>query len=846
MDFPVCPACGQSVLDDDAEDCPFCGSSMKAPPGAKPAAPKPAAGANAKPGAAPSKPGAAATSKPTTAGRGTSANKPGGGTAGAADDFPFDADLPASKSAIQAMPNATRQRSLQVVCPMCETAGYVPPTAAGQEVKCANPKCLMPVFKAPATVIEAPPPPPKKSNLLPIIGVTAAVLVVAGLGMFVLPGLLARNPKPSGMSDEARELMAEMAKGNSGTPKTSTKTTPANTTPSNTATTPDTTKNGETNTSPAPKSAKTAIIEALKQLDDACLIGDRRQRSKPYCRQLAAEAHALAGEAAAAREHLAQLIVVGKDVPYYRIVPNLELFWSEWSAGDKAAAGKSLDAALADAPKIPKVGRNQLEIAGRLAAALAAGGRIPDALAVLQAHQSAEADGQLAAHLQMATDGRLARLTNIRAVLPWSAPQAVAATAVLVVRGQRTAAREWAVAQPSDEAKSECLAIWAEGVARGQAQPGSADSNPEIVAAVQGLAPSLAARVWARAAYGRFAAKDVGGTAATLKLARDLLATVAAPSEPKMPEIKQTMKFTLPAPAPLVQAATAAAEIAFVQSLSADTLKDAEASLELALQFARGLAPGLPAVSQRSNEAEQLGASGLLGLLKGELKLKTDDEARLAVGRYRRALIDITDASRQRLELQTRLLSRFADFGLKDKVWIVVSSRSAESDTSLRDDFLATPLVGELLEIFHGTETEQAIQGALSANATPKRPDVAALRELLKNGDAQGAAEFVSGLDAKSGRRDELTLTMATWLATSNKLDTALQFIGRLDDIVLREEAYRLTAGLAAQRGHTEALAKQIGLANQATERAALCRGLIGGLKGAAVTDDLPEPAAAP
>ena len=841
MDFPVCPACGQSVLDDDAEDCPFCGSSMKAKPGAKPSAPKPAASASPKPGTTPSKPGAAATSKPTTTGKGAPANKSGGGKTSAADDFPFDADLPASKSAIQAMPNATKQRTLQVVCPMCETAGYVPPTAAGQDVKCANPKCMVPVFKAPATVVEAPPPPPKKSNLLPVIGIAAGVLIVAGLGIFVLPGLLASKPKPSGMSDEAKALMAEMAKGNSGT-----STTPTNTPPANTTKTPDKTTTGEANTNAAPKSVEATIAEALKQLNDACLVGDRRQRSKPYCRQLAAEANALVGDAAAAREHLAQLIVVGRDVPYYRIVPNLELFWSEWSAGDKAAAGKSLDAALADAPKIPKVGRNQLEISGRLAAALTAGGRIPDALAVLQGHQSSEPDGQLAARVQMATDGRLARLTGVRAVLPWSAPQAVAATATLVTRGQLASAHDWAAAQPTDEAKSECLAIWAEGVARGQTQPGSADANQEIVAAVKSLTPQLAARVWARAACGRFAAKDVGGTAATLKLANDLLTKVAAPTEPRMPEIKQTMKYTLPVAAPLVQAATAAAEIAFVQSLSSDTMKDAEASLELALQFARGLAPGLPAVSQRSDEAEQLGASGLIGMLKRELALKSDDEARLAVGKYRRALSDITEASEKRFELQTRLLSRFADAGLKDKVWIVVSSRSAESDASLRDNFLATPLVGELLEIFHGTDTEKAIQGSLPANAAPKRPDTAVLRDLLKKGDAQGAAEFVSALDTKSGGRDDLTLTSATRLVAADKLDTALQFISRLEDIVLREEAYRLAAGLAAQRKHSEAITKQIGIANQATERAALSRGLIGGLKDTTIADDLPEPVAAP
>jgi len=32
MDLPTCPACKQSVLDDDAVDCPFCGAPMKGGP----------------------------------------------------------------------------------------------------------------------------------------------------------------------------------------------------------------------------------------------------------------------------------------------------------------------------------------------------------------------------------------------------------------------------------------------------------------------------------------------------------------------------------------------------------------------------------------------------------------------------------------------------------------------------------------------------------------------------------------------------------------------------------------------------------------------------------------------
>ncbi len=54
MDLPTCPACGQSVLDDDAVDCPFCGASLKG--GGKGSAPKkplPAVAKKGVPAAAP-------------------------------------------------------------------------------------------------------------------------------------------------------------------------------------------------------------------------------------------------------------------------------------------------------------------------------------------------------------------------------------------------------------------------------------------------------------------------------------------------------------------------------------------------------------------------------------------------------------------------------------------------------------------------------------------------------------------------------------------------------------------------------------------------------------------------
>src|SRR5580658_7067153 len=61
MDLPSCPSCRQSVLDDDAEVCPFCGAPMKG------GAPAPGTRASARPAAAPPRPTARPEPKSTPA-----------------------------------------------------------------------------------------------------------------------------------------------------------------------------------------------------------------------------------------------------------------------------------------------------------------------------------------------------------------------------------------------------------------------------------------------------------------------------------------------------------------------------------------------------------------------------------------------------------------------------------------------------------------------------------------------------------------------------------------------------------------------------------------------------------
>ena len=834
MDFPVCPSCRQSVIDDDAVDCPFCGASMKAKPGAKPA-PKPAVAATKGPATgAKSNPAKPVANKPTLPG----------------DDLPFESELTLGKTAIPALPSPTKQRTLQVICPMCDTPGYLPPSAAGQSVRCANAKCVMPVFTAPAEKKKEappPPPPPKKSKLPLIGGVTLFAIAVFFAGLY-FAFFASGGTRTKVLTEEEKQMIAEMAGGAKSNPVAVTGAADVgpNTSQKNS-------KSKDQNGDLALSASKDELIKTvLKQMKDSSLAADR-QRSKPYCRQLAAEANAVTGNPGAASEHLDQLVKVGSAVTYYRIIPLLDLFWADFAAGDKKGAMTRLNNALTEIPKIPKFGRTRLEIAGRVMAAQVAAGRIPDALATQAAFQSSESEAQLAARLQIAMDGQVSRLSDAFSILPWKYPQAVAATVSLMNRGEMSASTAWAAAQTTDEAKAECLAVWAERIARTKAATGEVDSDGMIAMAIENLPPALAARVWARAGCGRVLAKDPAGAAAAIKLAQEKLSTVTAPQEPTMPSVKATQRFPreLPPPDPLIQAAIAASQIAFLQAQSPETKADAEQSLDLALSYVRGIAPTFAAAQQRQDEADRLGSSGLQGLLKGELRLKSDDEARTAASNYKRALAEVVKAAEQKFQIESKLLSRMcsAGVGLYQKVWVIVSTRSTADDINRRENLFATGLPGELIEGLKGTAEEKAILGAWglrSSDPTPPRPAYIEFNDLLKT-DVGRAVEFAQNIDTKNNRREEILLRTASLLPTVDKLPLAFQFIARLDDLVVREECYRLAASLGAQRGQADLIWKQVALVPQNTEKVALCRGLIAGLVSTQKTEaEFPDPMPSP
>ena len=141
--FPTCPACQQSVLDDDVENCPFCGANMKTGKGGGKApaprvAPKPAARPSSSAANAPA-PAETPKATPTKAAAKSHEIDP---------DDPFGVDAVSNSRAIPLVARPAKGKTVRLVCPMCETVGFAGPEVAGKEVKCCNEKCALPIFTA--------------------------------------------------------------------------------------------------------------------------------------------------------------------------------------------------------------------------------------------------------------------------------------------------------------------------------------------------------------------------------------------------------------------------------------------------------------------------------------------------------------------------------------------------------------------------------------------------------------------------------------------------------------------------------------------------------------------------
>lgn len=848
MDLPTCPACGQSVLDDDAQECPFCGSSMKgggpgkgaiqkmpvkAPP-AKPAAAAPAsAPAGERPLPAINKPPKAAPKK-------------------AEEEDPFAVDQSAADKAIAVSASSGKGRTLEVVCPMCETHGFISPKAAGQLVKCCNPECLVPTFTAPAAEkkpIAAPPPPaPKSSSGMVLWGSIGAVLII-GAGVYWFVG---------GFGGGDKNPTVGIAPGQGYTFKNTSE-----------EPEPDPILKAAPPKSKEPVFGKSAEVPATAAKSDADLIKaafealvDASRKATPnrkaFCRRLAAIEYAQAGDVPAALEQIEQLKKVAGRSQHETVLPLAFVAWQQLAQPTELA--KTLGLAESAARQLPPRGRHSLEATVELCAVLSAANRVDDAKRLLAAHHASPnpADDTLTAAMAIVSaEGTFdldAPLLG-RTLDEWQAPLEIAVTMTLAGRGRWNEGLAWAKQVSGQSAAAECTLAWAEALAihsLGGKADAPADGMARAKAAAAELSPPANAWFLARVAALQFAKNDRPAAEEFLKEAQTALGTVSPPSPLRIGGIKELIELKLPEGGPLRMAALARAEMGGVRARLGQT-EAAWSDFSTSLAFLRGMTPSPSIVGKMQRDVKTSSPEVMRQQLIEALDLKNDDEARRSMNQYKQKLGDLAKAATIRFQLETRLLTAAVNLGLLDQVGQEMQTVSVKSDLNEREPYgessLAT-LVLARLEAAGKKDEREALSAVLQTRGDTADP-ISALREkmvaLVDAGQLDEAADELKNAGDSKEALDEWALRLACRQVKGGKPEGALRFLAGLPDEILREDGQRLAAALAARNGQavqfTAAVAARTPLP---PETAALNAGVIEGLRRRALASVAATSAPAP
>ncbi|MBW3541044.1 MAG: hypothetical protein KY476_12305 [Planctomycetes bacterium] len=832
MDLPTCPSCGQSVLDDDAEDCPFCGASMSAKPAAKsPNASGAASATKASPRTekpAPAAAGATATrERPQKAARTAAEKQP----AKAESDDPFDVDHEAQQKAVPLRAEPSKGRRHKVVCPMCETTGYTARKAAGGLVRCANPKCLVPLFTAPPLAEEiesdeesAEPKPLLTPARLAIA--TAVVLAIAAVGIwkFVLtgddPAANGPGPGPIVEMDPAPDNEPEQPQQPEAAPTQ--------------------------RTNPAPAAAAQLSAEEIRQkafdlMYRASQEGDINRR--PLSVRIAAEAYAELGNLEKAREHIDRLkIVVPSNIRYYFIAPLVDIAWASLGAGQRAEADKLLAVSWKLKDSIHQLGQDPWDAAVSLAALAVAFDHDRDASGLLRDRRRDDEleAGRLWTQLRQVRAGRtwdLDRAEQTAPVKPWSDPAAVAVVFEVVSHGRSDAALRWARSRDELSARVDCLAAWAEAVTRQSGDDGS--SLEAVRAAVSELPAEARSLVLARLAHRQLALGRTSDAEASIAAVLEGLnglsppPPLSLPSTERLEGIKQLAEMIAPQPQDLERpklAGLAHAEAARVLA-GLGRAEDAALNLQKGLDFFAAVGPAKSAIELPSQQVQDRPRTEFM--LQQVLALQSRDQASRAYNQYRDLVSRFQNLAAERLELTAAALARAAQAGLAEPVAKLVTKPEGQLDPAL----LSTDVPWSVVEALRaaGKADEAAALDKLLTDGKHRRPYEPAIRQfteqLIRDGKVAEAARRITAAKLSRAARDRWILVVTGRLVKAGKTADAMRLLERLTDAELapvRIEAWELTAGLAASAGRPQPVWEYLTRSSSlpAVEKVSACRGL--------------------
>lgn len=663
MSLPTCPSCGQSVLEDNAVDCPFCGAAMDGSRGSthiprakgNPGQMRPGQRKPVEKPPEPARPGAAAASPSASA---APADKPAAKPAMGArvtktvvdEDDPFGIGASNAAQAIQAALRPDKTRLLKVVCPMCEQTGFVPKSAMGKSVKCANEKCMVPIFTATdpsekpaekkttrvadqaASDAAMSAKTPKKRNPILFYAIGGAVLL--GLTALVVtifnnksneptqqPGVDISKFEQMADDEEKQKLVAAAAAAVVAPPK-----------------------------------PEEIVLGYAKKMITLSRQSGLRDKALP--RRLTSDLLLRINQISEANNEFTALLAVDRDRTFYRMLPHLAAYWRAIGKNDSATAKNSLAAAEAEVRNITSSGRMATECYLALSSALIREGRMPEAqqyVALRQMDRSIPANRDLVASTAwayLATQSRDAGLMS-PAVLDatlWTDPLHLAVAVDLAIHQQWEQAVAWS--QTASDARSHSDAIVAiSDVARALKAPAAAVT---ALGAVQSPDPVFGIRIRAAIATVRNEAAALDSVVAELN---QLPALAAVP----MPTSLELVQNDVPDRPSGLSRAVAAAEV----MRAAVILGKPEVAQAAMVPFQAALASAAPPTAElrRITLAMETQEAATRKQVGAELRVGDETQLTGMFRNYRRHAEQLVTIAEDRRLLMTLLLSRLVRVG---------------------------------------------------------------------------------------------------------------------------------------------------------------------------------------
>lgn len=722
--LPICPACKQSVLDEDEEDCPFCGANMKTgKPGKGKSAP--ASGKSS-----PSKP-TGTKSSPTKAG----ANSGSGSSKKASslddDDDPFGSDEEEedaftsatkvdSKSKSVAATVSTKETKThtgEIKCPMCDTVGFIPESAFGKDVKCANAKCTVPIFTAPKRlpppVVVAPPktktktatssePKSKMPLILAIVGGILAVNVIAGIYLFWPSG---------GVIDEKEALRRKMEQQRlaAGTPSVPVMATGTETPPDQPPATGETQPQNSPMLSAPTVAAEILDVSAIQSRMDEEARAPQIDNNRIYCRRLTSIAFAVTGKAQEMQGQFSVIERLDPNLKHFKVPALVTLGWRQLDQGDQSGATKLAEDALLMTSSIGKGSRDSQEAVIDLASLLVAVGKTKEAQTILAKNLGDTTSVPVVVMLSLARHRRDFDLNQIipgdnlnpnRAWVP------VGVSLILATHGQWDAAQKWAESETDVEARTDCLTAVADARARNNILKKAA-VDPAIEALAKSLPGGGKVQLLSRLAR-TYAEAGIAAEADRLtKAATETLNAIAIPSSVVVSGFKEVLDYQQTNRTELRQSSIGAAGVGMAL-VAQKKPEEAWNQFVLALKYARGIGPGSAAVYQMQVQAEELGLQRLRATVRKLLSLRSDDEAIRRTKELQNKLDEVAISAGDRLSLQVALLESAMEAGLSKSVWRETLSLAQHQDLNIREPYFNTRLPKRLIQKFidEGATTE--------------------------------------------------------------------------------------------------------------------------------------------